>query len=118
MSDLTLEVPTTKSGMDEIRTALDAALAKEFPGGMLRRNWAGDTLELSGPGAKGVISFEDRKPTTLVESMNGYAATGVRTLSLIEDGKLVGRASLGPPASMMRGMIEQKIGTAMRTAAA
>ena len=47
--------------MDEIRTALDAALAKEFPGGMLRRNWAGDTLELSGPGAKGVISFEDGK---------------------------------------------------------
>ncbi|MBP7587916.1 MAG: polyhydroxyalkanoic acid system family protein [Thermoanaerobaculia bacterium] len=92
MSDLTLEVPTTKSGMDEIRTALDAALAKEFPGGMLRRNWAGDTLELSGPGAKGVISFED--------------------------GKLVGRATLSPPASMMRGMIEQKIGTAMRTAAA
>lgn len=92
MSDLTLEIPTTKSGMDEIRAVLDAALAKEFPGGMLRRNWAGDVLELSGPGAKGSISFED--------------------------GKLVGRASLGPPASMMRGMIEQKIGTAMRTAAA
>ena len=74
------------------QTVLDAALAKEFPGGMLRRNWAGETLELSGPGAKGTITFED--------------------------GKLVGRASLGPPASMMRGMIEQKIGTAMRTAAA
>ncbi len=92
MSDLTLEIPTTKSGMEEIRAVLDAALAKEFPGGMLRRNWAGETLELSGPGAKGTITFED--------------------------GKLVGRASLGPPASMMRGMIEQKIGTAMRTAAA
>ena len=92
MSDLSLEVPTTKTGMDEIRAALDAALAKEFPGGMLRRSWAGDVLELSGPGAKGVITFED--------------------------GKLVGRATLGPPASMMRGMIEQKIGTAMRTAAA
>jgi len=92
MSDLTLEIPTTKSGMEEIRAVLDAALAKEFPGGMLRRSWAGETLELSGPGAKGTITFED--------------------------GKLVGRASLGPPASMMRGMIEQKIGTAMRTAAA
>ena len=92
MSDLTLEIPTTKTGMEEIRAVLDAALAKEFPGGMLRRNWAGETLELSGPGAKGTITFED--------------------------GKLVGRASLGPPASMMRGMIEQKIGTAMRTAAA
>jgi hypothetical protein len=92
MSELTLEIPTTKSGMEEIRAVLDAALAKEFPGGMLRRSWAGETLELSGPGAKGTITFED--------------------------GKLVGRASLGPPASMMRAMIEQKIGTAMRTAAA
>ena len=75
MSELTLEIPTTKSGMEEIRAVLDAALAKEFPGGMLRRSWAGETLELSGPGAKGTITFED--------------------------GKLVGRASLGPPASMM-----------------
>lgn len=92
MSDLTLAVPTAKKSMEEIRPALDAALSKEFPGGMLRRSWDGDTLELSGPGAKGAITFED--------------------------GQLVGRATLGPPASMMRGMIEQKIGTAMRTAAA
>jgi hypothetical protein len=92
MSELTLEVPTSKSGMGEIRAALDAALAKEFPGGLLARRWAGEVLELSGPGAQGAITFED--------------------------GKLVGRARLGPPASMMRSMIELKIGTAMRTAAA
>lgn len=77
--------------MDEIRPALDAALAREFPGGLLTRKWAGEVLELSGPGAQGAITFED--------------------------GKLVGRARLGPPASLMRSMIEQKIGSAMRIAA-
>lgn len=86
-----MEVPTSKSGMAEIRAALDAALAKEFPGGLLSRKWAGEVLELSGPGAQGAITFED--------------------------GKLVGRARLGPPASMMRTMIEHKIGSAMRAAA-
>lgn len=91
MSDLTIEVPTTKAGMEEVRSLLDQALAKEFPGGLLARRWEGDVLQLSGPGAKGSIAFED--------------------------GKLVGRAHLGPPASMMRAMIEQKIGGAMRLAA-
>jgi hypothetical protein len=91
MSEIMIEVPTSKSGMEEIRAALDAALAKEFPGGLLGRKWAGEVLELSGPGAQGAITFED--------------------------GKLVGRARLGPPASMMRTMIEQKVGSAMRIAA-
>ncbi len=92
MSELRLEVPTSKSGMTEIRAALDAALAKEFPGGLLVRKWAGEVLELSGPGAQGAITFED--------------------------GKLVGWARLGPPASLMRTMIEHKVGSAMRVAAA
>jgi hypothetical protein len=91
MSDLTIEVPTAKTSMAEIRPALDAALAKEFPGGLLGRRWEGEILQLSGPGAQGSIAFEA--------------------------GKLVGRARLGPPASMMRGMIEQKVGSAMRAAA-
>lgn len=91
MNELTIEVPTAKSGMAEIRPALDAALAKEFPGGLLGRKWDGDVLKLSGPGAQGSIAFEG--------------------------GMLVGRARLGPPASMMRGMIEQKVGSAMRVAA-
>lgn len=51
----------------------------------------GDVLQLSGPGAKGSI--------------------------VLDGGQIVGRAELGPPASMMRGLIEQKIGTAMREAA-
>jgi len=49
-------------------------------------------LELAGPGAQGAITFED--------------------------GKLVGWARLGPPASLMRTMIEHKVGSAMRIAAA
>ena len=91
MSELTIEIPTAKSTMEEIRPALDAALAKEFPGGMLGRKWEGDVLRLSGPGASGSIE--------------------------LESGKLVGRARLGPPASMMKGLIEQKVGSAMRVAA-
>ncbi len=91
MSELTIEVPTAKSGMEEIRPALDAALAREFPGGMLTRHWEGEVLELSGAGARGSIVFEG--------------------------GRLVGRATLGPPANMMRGIIEQKVGTALRSAA-
>lgn len=92
MSDLTIEVPTSKAGMAEIRSALDLALAKEFPGGLLGRRWDGDVLQLAGPGAQGSIAFED--------------------------GKLIGRARLGPPASLMRVLIEQKVGAAMRVAAA
>ncbi|HLF56558.1 MAG TPA: polyhydroxyalkanoic acid system family protein [Thermoanaerobaculia bacterium] len=88
MSDLMIEVVTVKQSMAELRPGLDAALQKEFPGGMLQRRWNGDVLELSGPGAKGTIVFEA--------------------------GRLVGRATLGPPASLMRGMIEQKVGAALR----
>lgn len=91
MSDMTIEVATARATMEELRPALDAALAKEFPGGMLGRKWEGDVLRLSGPGASGSIE--------LVE------------------GKLVGRAQLRPPASMMRSLIEQKVGSAMRAAA-
>jgi hypothetical protein len=91
MSDLTIEVATAKSSMADLRPALEAAFQKEFPGGMMRRAWDGEVLRLSGPGAEGTV--------------------------VLEDGKLVGRAKLGPPASLMRGLIEQKVGAAMRSAA-
>jgi hypothetical protein len=91
MAELILEVATVKQSMAELRSGLDAALQKEFPGGMLQRRWNGDVLELSGPGAKGTIVFEG--------------------------GRLVGRATLGPPASLMRGTIEQKVGAALRAVA-
>ena len=91
MSTVELSFETAKTSMDEIRADLDAALQKEFPGGMLQRSWDGDTLQLTGPGAKGTI--------------------------LLEGGRLIGRAELKPPASMMRAVIEQKIGDAMKAAA-
>lgn len=92
MSDLTIEVETAKATMEEIRPALDAGLKQEFPGGMLKWSWEGDVMHLSGPGAKATI--------------------------VLENGRLVGRAHLKPPASMMRPIIEQKIAQVMKTAAA
>jgi len=92
MSDLTIEVETAKSTMEEIRPALDAGLQEEFPGGMLKWHWEGDVMHLSGPGAKATIAYES--------------------------GKLVGRASLKPPASMMKPVIEKKISSVMKKAAA
>lgn len=91
MSALTIEVPTAKSSMEELRPVLDAALKEEFPGGMLKWRWEGDVMHLSGPGAKATI--------------------------VLEPGQLVGRAELGPPASLMRPVIEQKISQALRKAA-
>ncbi len=91
MSELKIEVATTKGTMAELRPTLDEALGQEFPGGLLQRRWEGDTLHLSGPGARGTIT--------------------------LESGRLVGRAELAPPASMMRGTIEQKVGEALRRAA-
>jgi len=87
MSDLVIEVVTTRASMAELRPSLDDALAKQFPGGLLQRRWNGDVLELSGPGAQGTVVFEA--------------------------GRLVGRATLGPPASFMRATIEQKIGAVL-----
>jgi hypothetical protein len=92
MSDLTIEVVTTKSSMAELRPAIDAGLQEAFPGGMLKWRWEGDVMHLSGPGATATI--------------------------VLEPGRLVGRASLKPPASVMRPVIEQKITQAMRKAAA
>jgi hypothetical protein len=92
MSDLTIEVETTKASMDEMRPAIDAGLKEAFPGGMLKWRWEGEVLHLSGPGAKGTV--------------------------VLEGGRLIGRAHLGPPASMMRPIIEQKIRVVMQKVAA
>jgi hypothetical protein len=92
MSDLTIEVPTAKTSIEELRSALDAGLKEEFPGGMLKWKWEGDVMHLTGPGAKATIA--------------------------LEDGRLVGRAHLGPPASMMRPVIEKKITNVMKKAVA
>ncbi|MEA2692066.1 MAG: putative polyhydroxyalkanoic acid system protein gran rgn [Acidobacteriota bacterium] len=92
MSELTIEVETAKAAMAEIRPLLDAALKEEFPGGMLKWRWEGDVMHLTGPGASATIVHEA--------------------------GRLVGRAQLKPPASLMRPVIEQKITKAMKKGAA
>jgi hypothetical protein len=92
MSELTIEVETSSASLSELRPAIDAALKDAFPGGMLKWSWEGEVIHLSGPGAKGTI--------------------------VLERGCLVGRASLGPPASLMRPVIEQKVRTAMQKVAA
>jgi putative polyhydroxyalkanoic acid system protein len=92
MSDLTIEVPTATTSMQELRPRLDTFLKEEFPGGMLKWSWEGDVMNLTGPGAKATI--------------------------VLEDGRLVGRAHLGPPASLMRPVIEKKITTVMKKATA
>lgn len=92
MSELEIGFDTPWKTMHEARPALDAALAEQFPGGMLQRRWEGDVLHLSGPGASGAIT--------------------------LEAGRLVGRADLKPPASLMRPLIEQKIAAAMQAALA
>lgn len=90
MSDLRIIVDTAKNSMDELRAELDAALKAEFPGGMLKRKWNGDLLELSGPGASGSIRYEDNR--------------------------IIGEASLKPPATMMRHKIEEKMSAALHKA--
>ncbi len=87
MSDLEIAIATRHATMAEARPQLEAAFAKHFPGGLLQRRWEGDTLVVFGPGASGTITFED--------------------------GRLVGRAQLKPPASLMKSMIEQKVSAAL-----
>jgi len=90
MSEMLLEFATARS-IEELREPLNSALQRQFPGGLLQRRWEGDVLHLTGPGAKGTI--------------------------VLDGGKLIGRADLTPPASLMRGMIEQKVGAALKDAA-
>ena len=91
MSDLTITVETTSS-IEELRPALDAGLKEAFPGGMLKWHWEGDVMHLSGPGATATL--------------------------VLEDGQLIGRAHLKPPASLMTPVIEQKISAVMKKATA
>ena len=85
MSDLTIEVPTAKTSMAEIRPALDAALAKEFPGGLLGRKWDGEILQLSGPGAQGSIAFEEGKLVGRARRLDARAFAAVHVVGHAED---------------------------------
>jgi hypothetical protein len=92
MAELVIDVPAATATMAELRPRLDAAFAEHFPGGMLQRRWEGDVLHVWGPGAKGTI--------------------------VLEGGRLVGRAELGPPASLMRPLIEKKISSVLESVSA
>lgn len=87
-----MEFPTDKRSIDEVRPTLDEALATSFPGGMMTSHWEGSILHLSGPGAEGTVQ--------------------------LEEGRLVGRAKLRPPASLMRPVIEKKMTEVLGRAAA
>jgi hypothetical protein len=91
MAELVIDVPTATATMAELRPRLDAAFAEQFPGGMLQRRWEGDVLHVWGPGAKGTF--------------------------VLEGGRIVGRADLQPPASLMRPIIEKKISAVLQSVA-
>jgi hypothetical protein len=86
-----IEIPTELGSMQEARSALEGELDGLFPGGLLERRWEGETLNLTGPGVEATVTMEE--------------------------GQLVGRADLKPPASFMREMIEDKVVSALRRAA-
>lgn len=91
MAEMNLETATLKETMDDLRSALEAALRQEFPGGMMRWSWEADVLKLSGPGAEGTV--------------------------VLETGRLVAVATLRPPASMMQPLIRQKMARVLEKAA-
>lgn len=91
MSDLRLEFPTSKTSMEDIRPHLDAVLEEQLPGGMMTSRWEEDVLHLHGPGARGTV--------------------------VLDGDKLVGRAILRPPATLLRPMIEQKMTEVLSKAA-
>ncbi len=90
MSDLSIEVPTSHERLSDLREVLDREFGNLAPG-LLSTRWEGETLHLSGPGAQGTLD--------------------------LEGGNLVARARLQPPASMMRPMIESKIGVLLESLA-
>jgi hypothetical protein len=91
MSEMKIEVPTEFSSLGEARETLDRGISEMFPGGMLQSRWEGETLHLTGAGAVAEVT--------------------------LEDGHLVARATLKPPASLMRGMIEEKVAGFLRKVA-
>ena len=86
-----IEVPTEFTSLEEARETIDRGIAEMFPGGMLQSRWDGEALQLTGPGALATVT--------------------------LEDGRLVARATLQPPASLMRGMIEEKVTDFLRRVA-
>ena len=92
MSQLDIRVPLGNRSFEEIRPALDAALERDLPNGLVSAKWDGDRLVISGSGVNGAI-FQ-------------------------QDGHLVAQAKLRLPASLMRPMFEQRVGEVLHDAVA
>ena len=90
MADLLIEVETDRGSLGEIRGDVDVALARHFPVDLLESRWEGDVLHITGPGAEGTMVFDA--------------------------GTLRVQATLKPPASLLRTVIEHKIRAALAEA--
>ncbi|MEM7350062.1 MAG: polyhydroxyalkanoic acid system family protein [Acidobacteriota bacterium] len=90
MTQLVIEVETGKTSLDEIRGEVDATVARHFPAELLKWRWEEDVLHITGPGAQGTMVFDA--------------------------GRLRVEATLKPPASLMRPVIEHKIRSAFADA--
>ncbi len=91
MSRLEFAFPTAFRSFEDARPALERELDGLFPAGLLESRWETEALHLKGPGAAAIVTWED--------------------------GRLVGRGELKPPALFMREMIEEKVVGALRRAA-
>lgn len=91
MEEVRVAIPTNRTEMSEIRPDLDEALANLLAPGWLESRWEGDILHLEGPGAEATVH--------------------------LESGQLIGQARLGPPASLMRSVIEEKVTRLLRRVA-
>lgn len=83
MAELLIEAETGKATLDDIRGDVDATLSRHLPTELLDIRWHGDVLHITGPGAQGTMVFDA--------------------------GRLRVEATLKPPASLMRPVIEHKI---------
>jgi hypothetical protein len=90
MGDLVVAVPTRRTSA-EVRATLEAAIDRELPPGFLQHRWEGDVLHVWGLGASGTVALEGTQ--------------------------LVARARLGPPASFMQPLVEQRLAAALRAVA-
>ena len=91
MKTLDLELDTGAAKMSDLRPILDAAIEDHFGDGFLRHRWEGDVLQLSGPGARGSLSWEA--------------------------GRLKLHAVLKPPASWAHRVIRRKLDAAFEDVA-
>lgn len=91
MARLILREATAKTDMAEVRPKLDQMMSTSLDSTLVSHHWQGDVLHLSGPGARGQVTYEP--------------------------GELVVNARLSLPASLFRSVIEQKLRAALHEAA-